>query len=102
MTDPASGLNTCVAAIDANFNGSFTGTSTPTSNTCSVASFTTLDLTARYKLEKNWTLHGTMLNALNRQAPLDLETYGGSNYNPSLHQAGAVGRFFEVGATYDF
>jgi iron complex outermembrane recepter protein len=34
--------------------------------------------------------------------PLDTITYGGINYNPSLHQAGAIGRFFQIGARYRF
>jgi iron complex outermembrane recepter protein len=34
-----------------------------------------------------------------------LNTYGASGndpYNPAMHQAGAVGRFFDVGGTYTF
>jgi iron complex outermembrane receptor protein len=102
VTDPASGLNDCLSAIDFNFNGSFTGASTPTSNTCNVSSFTTFDFTTRYKYDKSLTFYGAINNAFDRQAPLDLETYGGSNYNPSLHAAGAIGRMLSAGIKYDF
>ncbi|HMI76516.1 MAG TPA: hypothetical protein VK495_17585 [Steroidobacteraceae bacterium] len=43
--------------------------------------------------------------AFNRQAPLDAQTYGGGGgypFDPSLHQNGAIGRFFLVGANYKF
>jgi iron complex outermembrane recepter protein len=34
---------------------------------------------------------------------LDVQTYGSAgNYSNALHDAGAVGRFFSVGATYRF
>ena len=74
------------------------------SSACKVHSFTTLNLTAAYKIGKNWTVRGAINNVFDRQPPLDLNTYGGGNlpYNPSMHQAGAVGRFFSIGATYTF
>jgi iron complex outermembrane receptor protein len=71
---------------------------------CNVHSFTTLNLTGVYKVSKNLTVRGAIDNVFDKQPPLDLNTYGGGNlpYNPSMHQAGAVGRFFSVGATYTF
>ena len=39
------------------------------------------------------------------QPPVDLETYGASGndpYNPAMHQAGAIGRFYNLGASYTF
>ena len=37
---------------------------------------------------------------------MDIETYGGGSgfyrYDAGLDQAGAVGRFFTIGASYDF
>ena len=41
----------------------------------------------------------------NAQPPLDLATYGGGGgaaYDPAMHRAGAVGRFYLLGATYRF
>ena len=71
---------------------------------CKVKSFTTLDLSGRYDLNKQLSLHGSVLNLLNTKAPLDWGTYGGgaAPYNPSLHGSGAIGRYFSVGATYKF
>jgi len=45
-------------------------------------------------------LTGTVTNVTNRLAPLDNVTYGGQNYNPSLDQPGAIGRFFELAFRY--
>ncbi len=44
-------------------------------------------------------------NVFNSDAPVDLQTYGGGvelHYDAALHQDGAVGRFFMLGATYRF
>jgi hypothetical protein len=45
---------------------------------------------------------GTVTNATNRLPPLNTATYGGTNYNPSLDQAGAVGTFFELAVSYHY
>ncbi|HEV2271047.1 MAG TPA: hypothetical protein VGR92_16460 [Steroidobacteraceae bacterium] len=46
------------------------------------------------------------LNLFNKEPPVDVETYGGGSgfypYDPGLHQAGAVGRYFTLGAAYEF
>jgi iron complex outermembrane receptor protein len=48
-------------------------------------------------------VHGTVLNLLNTQPPLDLQTYGSAgDYSNAFHDAGAIGRFYSVGATYTF
>ena len=41
-------------------------------------------------------------NATNKHAPFNPYTYGAVNYNPSFTQDGAVGRFFTVGARFNF
>jgi iron complex outermembrane receptor protein len=73
---------------------------------CHVASFTATNLNLQYKVTENLTLKGSILNAFNRQPPIDASTYGNSGtqtaYNASLHQAGAVGRFFSLGLNYTF
>lgn len=71
---------------------------------CKVGSFLDTDLSVSYKLGKQWILHGAITNLFNQAPPLDLNTYGGGNlpYNPSMHMAGAVGRFINVGASYKF
>ena len=103
VVDPTTpSIANCKGAI--NFgSGAFAG-DVP-SQYCRVPSFTTLDLSGTYKYDKNWTLRASIQNVFDRQPPLDFQTYGGAGstyYNPALHQAGAVGRFFNVGATYAF
>ena len=103
VIDPSAGLTTCKLALNNSYTGAFP-TDVP-SQYCRVPSFTTLDMFSSYKYDKNWSLHASVQNVFNRQPPLDFQTYGGAAstyYNPALHQAGAVGRFFNIGATYAF
>jgi len=73
---------------------------------CSVPSFTVVNLNANYKLSENLSLKASVLNAFDRAPPLDFNTYGNSSvqtaYNASLHQAGAIGRFYSLGLNYVF
>ena len=69
---------------------------------CRIASFTTTDLFAKWNVTKQWELTASISNLFDKMAPLDVQTYGRINYNPSLHQAGAVGRYFTLGGRYTF
>jgi iron complex outermembrane receptor protein len=69
---------------------------------CFVASFTYLDMYGQYQFSPQLRVTATVSNVTNRLAPLDTATYGGTNYNPSLDQPGAVGTFFELGASYKY
>jgi iron complex outermembrane receptor protein len=73
---------------------------------CTIHSFTTTNLNVQYKVSSNLTLRGSILNVFDRQPPYDVSTYGNgaaqTSYNASLHQAGAVGRFFSLGLNYTF
>jgi iron complex outermembrane recepter protein len=69
---------------------------------CYVASFTYLDMFAQYRLSPQLLLTATVSNVTNRLPPLNTATYGGTNYNPSLDQAGAVGTFFQLGVNYHY
>lgn len=73
---------------------------------CRVQSFTSTNLNVQYKVSQNLTVKGSILNLFDRQPPFDLSTYGNATsqttYNASLHQAGAVGRFFSLGLAYTF
>jgi len=73
-----------------------------TNPNCYIASFTYLDLYGQYAVNEHLQLTGTVTNVTNRLPPLNAVTYGGSDYNPSLDQAGAVGRFYEMGLRYRF
>jgi iron complex outermembrane receptor protein len=74
---------------------------TPAPNGCKLASFTTVDLSARYNLNKNIQLFGSVSNLFDKIAPLDPLTYGGMSYNP-MDASGAIGRYLKVGARYSF
>jgi iron complex outermembrane receptor protein len=106
VDDPSYGTPDCASSLVSVFNGA-----QPPSNFCRVASFTTLNLNARYQLTRQWEIHGAITNVFNRQAPYDLETFGsagngagtgGAPYDPALAQDGAIGRFFMVGARYTY
>jgi iron complex outermembrane receptor protein len=100
LTDPSGGQFTC--AEGGTVNGIF-----PTGNTpeqfCRVRSFLETDMTVNYKLDKQWTFHASVTNMFNRQPPVDVSTYGsGRPYNLSIHSAGAIGRFINMGVAYKF
>lgn len=73
-----------------------------TNTNCYVASFTYLDLYGQYKFSPHLMTTATISNVTNKLAPLNTATYGGTNYNPSLDQAGAVGTFFELAVNYHY
>jgi iron complex outermembrane receptor protein len=112
LTDPTAGDFTCEEAIAfGGLGGAVTrypGVVAPSfinSSNCEVKHFADIDLYSSFAFTKSLTVHGSILNVTNSAPPLDLTTYGGSGndpYNPAMHQAGAVGRFFNVGATYTF
>ena len=57
---------------------------------------------AQYEFSPHLQTTATVSNVTNRLAPLNTATYGGTNYNPSLDQAGAVGTFFELAVSYHY
>ena len=68
---------------------------------CKIASFTTVDLTFRWKATSAIEVSGGVQNVFNKVAPLDPLTYGATSYNP-LDYSGAVGRYYSVGLKYKF
>jgi iron complex outermembrane receptor protein len=104
--DPAVGATDCsTVAVDITNRAYFTGPTQP-AYFCHIASFTSTNLNVQYKLSESLTLRGAILNLFDKQPPLDPNTYGNATvqtaYNASLHQAGAVGRFFSLGLNYTF
>jgi iron complex outermembrane recepter protein len=69
---------------------------------CYVASFTYLDMYGQYQITPKLQTTATVSNVTNRLAPLNTATYGGTNYNPSLDQAGAVGTYFQLALNYRY
>lgn len=119
VTDPSSkalGQGPQATCLDALTNGGgaastvFAGVlangEIPAGASCSVGHFTTLDIYGRWDVTEHLNLHASVLNATNTHIPLDWVTYAAPNawlpYNPSLHEAGAVGTFFNLGVTYTF
>ncbi len=76
------------------------GSNAPTAD-CTLASFTTVDLSFRWKAMKNLEVFGSVQNLFDKVAPLDPLTYGGMSYNP-MDASGAIGRYFKVGLKYQF
>jgi len=73
-------------------------------NGCRLPSFTTWDLFGKWSVSKNWDINFAIQNLFDRKAPFDpyLTLTYGINYNQGWHQAGAVGRYFSLGAKYTF
>ena len=92
--DNGSGQLNC-GVFDA--NGNITGG-------CKLPAFTTFDLFAKWTPVKNLDINFSIQNLFDKKAPFDpyLTLTYGINYNQTWHQAGAVGRFFTVGAKYSF
>ena len=104
--DPALGVNDCTStAADVGGRPYFQGLPQP-AGYCNVSSFTVTNLNLNYRISENLTLRGAILNLFDKEAPYDVGTYGNAgvqtSYNASLHQPGAVGRFFTIGANYTF
>ncbi len=77
------------------------GTLVDSPSGCKIKSFTTVDLTARFKLTDKTEIFGGIQNLLNKIPPLDPITYGAVSYNP-LDYRGAVGRFYSLGLRHQF
>jgi iron complex outermembrane receptor protein len=73
-----------------------------TSNYCHTASFIDMDLTGIYKINSHLTTSLTIQNLADKLPPLNPANYGTNNYNSTYTQAGAIGRFFKIGAIYKF
>ena len=112
VTDPSHGALTCLDGINAN-NTQFANGATPPDKYCKVRAFHTTNLSAKYQQSKALTFRASILNLFGAKPPVDLNTYGGTGtngtsgqtgapYNPSLHQAGAIGRAITVGLDYKF
>jgi len=67
---------------------------------CYVAGFGYANVYGLYQMDKHLQLSLTITNVTNRLPPLDTVTYGGQNYDASYDQAGAIGRYMEVGFRY--
>ena len=70
---------------------------------CHVGSFSDVDLFGQYAVSRQLEINAHVINAFNRAAPFDPQAaYGSKNYNNAFAQAGAIGRFYEIGLKYRF
>jgi len=104
LTDPSAGVETCADGLgyDGHFN---IGNSVP-GYACTVRTWYETNMYAHWAVNDQLAFHGAVTNLFDKQPPLDYSTYGGFGtvgpYDPSLHEDGAIGRFFMVGAEYKF
>ena len=69
---------------------------------CYVAGFGYATIYGQYQWNTHLDVTATITNVTNRLPPLDSVTYGGQNYDASLDQAGAIGRYMEAAFHYRF
>ncbi|WP_256079738.1 TonB-dependent receptor [Massilia sp. YIM B04103] len=105
--DPAAGITDCAHAWELSSRSYYSSSNAKQPlEYCKIKSFATVDMNVLYRLNKNLTLKASILNLFDKRPPIDVATYGnaGNNYgyNATLHQSGAVGRFFSLGASYNF
>src|SRR5471032_598202 len=100
LTDPSYQVDDCAAG--GAFYGKFPSGNIP-AQYCKVDSFLETDLSASYKLGKQWTLHASVTNLFNKAPPIDMSSYSnGPSTNLVMHSSGAIGRFINIGAAYKF
>jgi iron complex outermembrane receptor protein len=113
VTDPSAGQVTCLDALanssgpaSSAYQGVLANGAIPNGVGCKVRSFTTFDAYVRYEVSKQFSIHASIVNLFNASAPKDWATYGGAEgtvpWNPSFHAQGAIGRYFNIGAAYNF
>jgi len=113
VTDPSGGQDTCLQALEDRGDSAYGPAIASTVTTlpsawypyCSVHHFTDVNLYASYAATDHVSVHASITNLFNTLPPVDLATYGGAGglaYDSALHQDGAVGRFFLVGANFKF
>ena len=105
MTDPSALLgadDTCMSTLEATYD--FYGAASIPNQFCHTKAFTDVNLTGTYKFSPQLTMKLVVDNLFDAKAPVDAATYGGSftPFNPSLHEDGLIGRFFNIGFSYDF
>jgi iron complex outermembrane recepter protein len=101
LTDASIGLYTCGDSILN--SGKWVNAYTGPQSFCKVDRFTDVDLYSEYTFSEHLQVHVSILNVFDKPPPLDMQTYGSAgNYSNAFHDAGAVGRFFNIGATYRF
>ena len=101
LTDPSIGIESCSDSVLN--SGKWVNPYSGPPSFCEVHHFIDVNLYAEYAFSEHLRVHGSVLNLFNTPPPLDLQTYGSAgNYSNAFHDAGAIGRFYSVGAGYKF
>jgi iron complex outermembrane receptor protein len=103
ITDPSAGIPDCLGALT--YDGRFSSPTAPPPGGCTVHTWVEANLYTSWAVTDQLVVHAAVTNAFNRQPPTDYQTYGGGGgyaYDASLHEEGAIGRFFLIGAAYKF
>lgn len=67
---------------------------------CNIKSFTDFDLFSHWQITPTWLINFDILDVFNESAPLDPQAaYTTRNYDNAFEQAGAIGRFYQIGFT---
>lgn len=69
---------------------------------CDISAYITGDISARVRINDQFTLSFTVLNVLDEMPPVEVATYGAHLYNPVQAGNGILGRYFKVGAKVGF
>ncbi|WP_084583380.1 TonB-dependent receptor domain-containing protein [Sphingomonas azotifigens] len=69
---------------------------------CTVRRFIYADLNAQVKVNDDFTFYVNVGNFTNERAPVANSSYSGTNYLPTWHYAGVIGRTFSAGARFKF
>lgn len=104
IDNTSAGLTNCGAALSG-LSGKFLGLAPNTPRSfCSVGHFLYTNFYARYQVTGNVAIHAAVQNAFDAQPPLDVASASSGSlfypYSAAFSQAGAVGRFWILGATY--
>lgn len=104
VNNAAAGVTSCSLALSG-LGAKFltVGPDTPKSF-CSVKHFIYTNLYARYQLTSHLALHAAIQNVFNAQPPLDLASASAGSlfypYGSAFSEAGVIGRFWTIGASY--
>lgn len=69
---------------------------------CYIKRFIYADLNVSYKVNDDYTFFVNVNNVTNERAPIAPASYSGTNYLPTWHFAGVIGRVFRAGASFKF
>ncbi|AEG49763.1 TonB-dependent receptor [Sphingobium chlorophenolicum L-1] len=69
---------------------------------CRVKDYITFDLNAQVKVTDQFTFYANMLNVFDKLPPIDTITYGAHAYNPVQGGEGILGRYFRIGAKFNY